>query len=85
MMCLSRKGAWLMDLRKPLVGVAGVLAWIVVTIESFKFGSCYVPTWDSGFVTLARTGRVDVFAAVGVLLIAGAFLYLKFKSYFETK
>ena len=33
--------------------------------------------------TLATTGRVGVFAAVGVLLIAGAFLYLKFKSRFE--
>jgi uncharacterized membrane protein len=33
--------------------------------------------------TLATPGRVGVFAAVGVLLIAGAFLYLKFKSCFE--
>lgn len=33
--------------------------------------------------TLATPGRVGVFAAVGVLLIAGAFLYLKFKSRFE--
>lgn len=32
---------------------------------------------------LATPGRVGVFAAVGVLLIAGAFLYLKFKSRFE--
>lgn len=32
---------------------------------------------------LATPGRVGVFAAVGVLLIAGAFLYLKFKSLFE--
>ena len=35
--------------------------------------------------TLATPGRVGVFAAVGVLLIAGAFLYLKFKSRFEDK
>ena len=33
--------------------------------------------------SLATPGRVGVFAAVGVLLIAGAFLYLKFKSRFE--
>jgi len=33
--------------------------------------------------SLAMPGRVGVFAAVGVLLIAGAFLYLKFKSRFE--
>ena len=33
--------------------------------------------------TLATPGRVGVFAVVGVLLIAGAFLYLKFKSRFE--
>jgi uncharacterized membrane protein len=33
--------------------------------------------------SLATPGRVGVFAAVGVLLIAGAFLYLKFKSLFE--
>ena len=33
--------------------------------------------------SLATPGRVGVFAAVGVLLIAGAFLYLKFKSFFE--
>ena len=33
---------------------------------------------------LATPGRVGVFAAVGVLLLAGAFLYLKFKSMFET-
>ena len=32
---------------------------------------------------LATPGRVGVFAAVGVLLIAGAFLYLMFKSAFE--
>lgn len=33
--------------------------------------------------SLATPGRVGVFAAVGILLIAGAFLYLKFKPYFE--
>lgn len=33
--------------------------------------------------SLATPGRVGVFAAVGALLIAGAFLYLKFKSLFE--
>ena len=33
--------------------------------------------------SLATPGRVGVFAAVGVLLIAGAFLYLQFKSRFE--
>jgi hypothetical protein len=32
---------------------------------------------------LATPGRVGVFAAVGVLLIVGAFLYLKFRSMFE--
>ena len=35
--------------------------------------------------SLATPGRVGVFAAVGVLLIAGAFLYLKFKPLFEAK
>ena len=33
--------------------------------------------------SLATPGRVGVFAAVGALLIAGAFLYLKFKPLFE--
>ena len=33
--------------------------------------------------SLATPGRVAVFAAVGALLIAGAFLYLKFKPFFE--
>jgi len=33
--------------------------------------------------SLATPGRVGVFAAVGVLLIVGAFLYMKFKSLFE--
>ena len=33
--------------------------------------------------SLATPGRVGVFAAVGALLIAGAFLYLKFKTFFE--
>ena len=33
--------------------------------------------------SLATSGRVGVFAAVGALLIVGAFLYLKFKSFFE--
>ena len=33
--------------------------------------------------SLATPGRVGVFAAVGALLIAGAFLYLKFKPFFE--
>ena len=35
--------------------------------------------------SLATPGRVGVFAAVGVLLIAGAFLYLKFKPLFEAE
>ena len=35
--------------------------------------------------SLATPGRVGVFAAVGALLIAGAFLYLKFKPLFEAK
>lgn len=114
--------------RKPLIGVAGVLAWVVLTIESLKFGNCYLPFLGAGLITivwaliasalllggvlgrqkecrlsglallalsigkllfydtasLATLGRVGVFAAVGLLLIAGAFLYLKFKSYFET-
>ena len=33
--------------------------------------------------SLATPGRVGVFAAVGALLIAGAFLYLKFRNRFE--
>lgn len=33
--------------------------------------------------SLATPGRVSIFAAVGVLMIVGAFLYLKFKSLFE--
>ena len=33
--------------------------------------------------SLATPKRVGVIAAVGVLLIAGAFLYLKFKSFFK--
>lgn len=33
--------------------------------------------------SLATAGRVGVFAAVGVLLIVGAFLYLRFRSLFE--
>jgi len=35
--------------------------------------------------SLATPGRVGVFAAVGVLLIAGAFLYLRFKPLFEAE
>ncbi len=35
--------------------------------------------------SLATPGRVGVFAAVGVLLISGAFLYLKFKPLFEAE
>ena len=35
--------------------------------------------------SLATPARVAVFGAVGVLLIAGAFLYLKFKAAFEAK
>ncbi|MBO7685726.1 MAG: DUF2339 domain-containing protein [Kiritimatiellae bacterium] len=35
--------------------------------------------------SLATPGRVGVFAAVGALLIAGAFLYLKFKPLFEAE
>lgn len=34
---------------------------------------------------LATPARVAVFAAVGVLMVAGAFLYLKFRSLFETE
>ena len=33
--------------------------------------------------TLATPARVTVLAAVGALMIAGAFLYLKFKNRFE--
>ena len=35
--------------------------------------------------SLATPARVAVFAAVGVLMVAGAFLYLKFRSLFETE
>ena len=42
-----------------------------------------VKLWLVDTSSLATPGRVGVFAAVGVLLIAGAFLYLKFKSFFE--
>ncbi len=37
----------------------------------------------SDTASLATPGRVGVFAAVGALLIAGAFLYLRFKPFFE--
>ena len=107
--------------------VAGAMAFVVVTGESYLFGRDYLAFLRGGFVTivwavvasmllatgivrrirlarlvglgvlaasvaklllfdtssLATPGRVGVFAAVGVLLIAGAFLYLKFKSRFE--
>ena len=33
--------------------------------------------------SLATPARVAVFAAVGVLMVAGAFLYLKFRNRFE--
>ena len=35
--------------------------------------------------SLATPARVAVFAAVGVLMVAGAFLYLKFRNFFETE
>ena len=35
--------------------------------------------------SLATPARVAVFAAVGVLMVAGAFLYLKFRSLFESQ
>ena len=53
-----------------LVGL-GVLALSVVKL-------LFVDT-----ASLATPGRVGVFAAVGVLLIAGAFLYLRFRGVFE--
>ena len=49
----------------------GILAASVVKLLLFDTAS------------LATPGRVGVFAAVGALLVAGAFLYLKFKSQFE--
>lgn len=60
---------WRMRMAR-LVGL-GVLAASVVKLLVFDTAR------------LATPGRVGVFAAVGVLLIAGAFLYLKFKSAFE--
>ena len=33
--------------------------------------------------SFATPARVAVFAAVGVLMVAGAFLYLRFKNLFE--
>ena len=51
----------------------GILAASVVKLLLFDTAS------------LATPGRVGVFAAVGALLIAGAFLYLKFKPFFEEK
>lgn len=58
-------------LRVARLSGLGILVGAVVKLLLFDTAS------------LATPGRVGVFAAVGVLLIAGAFLYLKFKSAFE--
>ena len=124
---LGAPGFLLENWRKTVFAVAGAMAFVVVTGESYLFGRDYLAFLRGGFVTivwattasallaggivwrmrmarlvglgvlaasvvkllvfdtarLATPGRVGVFAAVGVLLIAGAFLYLKFKSRFE--
>ncbi|MBR3923906.1 MAG: DUF2339 domain-containing protein, partial [Kiritimatiellae bacterium] len=58
-------------LRVPRLAGLGILAAAVVKLLLLDTAR------------LATPGRVGVFAAVGVLLIVGAFLYLKFKSRFE--
>ena len=124
---LGAPGRLLAEWRKTALVAAGVMAFVVLTGESYLFGRDYLAFLRGGFVTivwsvvasallatgivrrmrparlvglgvlavsvaklllfdtssLATPGRVGVFAAVGVLLIAGAFLYLKFKSRFE--
>lgn len=124
---LGAPGFLMAEWRKTAFAVAGAMAFVVVTGESYLFGRDYLAFLRRGFVTivwafvasallatgivrrmrvarlvglgvlaasvaklllfdtssLATPGRVGVFAAVGVLLIAGAFLYLKFKSRFE--
>ena len=124
---LGAPGFLMAEWRKTAFAVAGAMAFVVVTGESYLFGRDYLAFLRGGFVTivwavvasallatgivrrirlarlvglgvlavsvaklllfdtssLATPGRVGVFAAVGVLLIAGAFLYLKFKSRFE--
>ena len=124
---LGAPGFLLENWRKTVFAVAGAMAFVVITGESYLFGRDYLAFLRGGFVTivwavvasallatgivrrmrvarlvglgvlaasvaklllldtstLATPGRVGVFAAVGVLLIAGAFLYLKFKSRFE--
>ena len=126
---LGERELWSDWLRPLAFGVAAVMAFVVVTIESHFFGHEFLPVLRGGFVTitwsvaasaflavgivrrvkasrlvglgvlalsvvklllvdtasLATPGRVGVFAAVGVLLIAGAFLYLKFKPLFEAE
>ena len=126
---LGERELWSGWLRPLAFGVAAVMAFVVVTIESHFFGHEFLPVLRGGFVTitwsvaasaflavgivrrvkasrlvglgvlalsvvklllvdtasLATPGRVGVFAAVGVLLIAGAFLYLKFKPLFEAE
>ena len=58
------------------VRVARLVGLGVLTLSVVKL--LFVDT-----ASLSTPGRVGVFAAVGALLIVGAFLYLKFKAVFE--
>lgn len=112
---------------RPLLVIAGVAAFLLLTGEAHLFGRAYLPALKGGTVTMAWTltasgllwggilvrqhatrltgltllgvsvlkllffdtiglpvaARVALFALVGVLLMVGAFLYMKFKGRFE--
>lgn len=117
----------LMSLRAPLMLIAALMAFAIVSAESYWLGKLCFPVLASGLMTivwsliafgllvlgvmrclsqfrlcglallavsvvkallfdtasLATPARVAVFACVGVVLIVGAILYLRFRSRFE--
>lgn len=56
-----------------VVRLAGLLLWLLAVLKVLLVDTS----------SLATPARVAVFASVGLLLLACAFLYLKFKSRFE--
>ena len=84
---------WLEKARTSFFVGAAILAFILVTAESKWFGDLVLPSVGGGCITIVWATIAASLLAAGIvrrwktirLMVAGSFLYLKFRNLFETE